>query len=125
MKRRTILVGFIVFALSLMFVFSVSFAQKKVSDVITLKMEGGKLAPVNFPHALHADKQKIECAKCHHKEPDPTQPEQCIKCHPITGAKEGVPVFKDAYHKQCIDCHKEVVAKGNKAPTKCTECHKK
>lgn len=125
MKRRMGLGSFLVCLFSMLLIATIGFAQKKAPDTITLKMEGGKLAPVSFPHSLHVEKQKIECAKCHHKEQDPTQPEQCVKCHPVTGAKEGVPVFKDAYHKQCIDCHKEVVAKGNKAPTKCTECHKK
>ncbi len=117
---------FLFFPIFLFLVLALSvFAQKKAPEVMTLKVEGGKLAPVPFPHALHAEKHKIQCSKCHHKEPDPTQPELCIKCHPVKDAKEGVPLFKDAYHKLCIDCHKEVVAKGNKAPTKCTECHKK
>lgn len=123
--HRRIAVGLIICSFFFFFFTCVSSAQKKAPESVILKMEGGKLAPVTFPHAIHAEKQKIQCAKCHHKDQDPTQPDQCIKCHPPKDAKEGVPVFKDAFHKQCIDCHKEVVAKGNKAPTKCTECHKK
>ncbi len=33
--------------------------------------------------------------------------------------------IKDAYHKNCIECHKQSSAKGVKAPTKCNDCHKK
>jgi predicted CXXCH cytochrome family protein len=123
-KERVIGITVILAFLSLSLV-ALCFAQKKAPETITLKMEGAKLAPVVFPHITHVEKAKIECVKCHHKEKDPAQPEPCAKCHPPKEAKEGAVALKDAFHKQCIDCHKDMVAKGNKAPTKCTECHKK
>ena len=33
-----------------------------------LRLEGGKMPPVTFSHATHVDKNKIDCAKCHHKD---------------------------------------------------------
>lgn len=123
MKKKGLL--FLVSIFTLLLFLSLTYAQKQAPESMILQVEGGKLAPVPFPHSLHTEKAKIDCAKCHHKEKDPTQPEKCIKCHPVTDAPPNVPAFKDAYHKQCIDCHKEVVAKGSKAPTKCAECHKK
>ncbi|MCS7280492.1 MAG: cytochrome c family protein [Desulfobacterota bacterium] len=125
MVIRSFVFGVIVTFLSILILATGSTAQKKIPEVITLKMEGGRLAPVVFNHPLHTDKHKIACDKCHHKDQDPQQPDLCIKCHPAKDGKPGVTLLKDAYHKMCIDCHKEVVAKGIKAPTKCTECHKK
>lgn len=122
MKGRTVILVLALLAVS--YAISTSFAQKQAPDNIILQIEGKRLAPVPFPHALHVDKAKIDCAKCHHADKDPTQPDRCVKCHPVT-APPNVTNYKDAYHKQCIDCHKAVVAKGTKAPTKCAECHKK
>ena len=90
---------------------------------VVIKVDGAKMAPVTFPHAVHVDKVKVECAKCHHKEPD--NPKACKTCHDIKDVKNGAPKIMDAFHKVCQTCHKEQAEKGAKAPTKCNECHKK
>ena len=89
---------------------------------VTIKLDGAKMAPVVFSHAIHIEKAKAECVKCHHK--DAQGPKACTTCH---GKEEkgATPAAKDAFHKLCQTCHKEMVAKGAKAPTKCNECHKK
>lgn len=100
-------------------------AEKKMPDTVTLKLEGAKLAPVTFSHITHTQKVKINCAVCHHKDKDPKEAQPCRTCHQVDGIKDNAPIIKDAFHKQCQTCHKESVAKGVKAPTKCAECHKK
>jgi len=89
---------------------------------IVVRLEGAKMPPVTFSHATHVDKTKIDCVKCHHK--DPKQPKACTTCHG-NEVKGKAPAAKDAFHTTCQGCHKEEAAKGAKAPTKCNECHKK
>jgi len=91
-------------------------------EPVTVKLDGAKMPPVIFSHAVHAESQKIDCVKCHHK--DPQTPKACTTCHGAE-AKGSQPAAKDAFHTRCQTCHKEMAAKGSKAPTKCTECHKK
>ena len=98
------------------------FAADYPKEPVTIKVEGAKMAPVAFPHAVHVDKLKIDCAKCHHK--DAGSPKACTTCHG-SAAKDSTPAAKDAFHTRCQTCHKEMAAKGTAAPTKCNECHKK
>ena len=90
---------------------------------VVVKADGAKMAPVTFPHAVHVDKVKVECVKCHHKDAD--NPKACKTCHDIKEVKDKAPKIQDAFHKVCQTCHKEQAEKGSKAPTKCNECHKK
>ena len=73
-----------------------------------------KLGKVKFSHKKHIGIAG-DCAKCHHLGP----PEiwSCKKCHSAPPTKS-IPKLKEAYHKKCIDCHKE-----KKASTLCTICH--
>ncbi len=83
-----------------------------------------KLMPgVAFPHRKHQKIVNQNCKVCHHMD-DVTDlsPTACSECH---GAMEGVPSFKDAMHKRCQGCHKEMAAQGKPAPVKCTGCHVK
>jgi hypothetical protein len=124
MRKRMFL--FVALLSSIIFVFSlytIVGAQQKMPGPTAIKMDGAKLPPVDFSHSTHVEKSKLECVACHHK--DPKEPQACIKCHPIAGAKDNAPAAKDAYHKQCQTCHKNSSAKGVKAPTACNECHKK
>jgi hypothetical protein len=104
--------------------FNLAWAQKKPADSISLKLEGAKMAPVPFSHPAHIEKVKLDCAICHHKDKNPKEPVSCLQCHQKE-AKDNVPDAKNAFHKQCITCHKESTAKGVTAPVKCNECHKK
>ena len=78
---------------------------------------------VKFNHKKHAETLKVACEKCHHelkgKKPGEV-PKGCKACH--KAAAEGKTLSsKDAYHKDCQECHKQDKAK--KAPTTCTKCH--
>jgi len=91
----------------------VSIAAKATAPTKPLTLKGKTKGPVAFTHVNH----KMDCKECHHKgEPS----DKCEKCH--KPAAEGkTPGLKDAFHKNCMGCHK---AK-KQGPTKCDECHKK
>jgi len=72
-----------------------------------------KMGEVTFPHKMHQDKVG-DCVKCHH---NGVEAGACRSCHDGTKA----PKFKDAAHKLCKDCHKEM----NAGPKGCKDCHKK
>jgi len=119
MKTRTYLITVLLaFVCTFLFAVATASAQKKVPDTVTLKMEKTTLPPVMFSHITHTQKTKINCTVCHHKDSDPKEAQACKVCH------QG-PEAKDVFHKKCQTCHKESTAKGVKAPTQCTECHKK
>jgi hypothetical protein len=106
----------------LLYASTVVYAADNPTQPLVIKVEGAKMAPVTFSHATHVEKEKLECVKCHHK--DPQSPKACTTCHGKE-AKGKTPTVKEAFHTQCQGCHKEMVAKGVVAPTKCNECHKK
>lgn len=89
----------------------------------TLKL--GHLAkvyqPLTFSHETHSMMAE-DCATCHHHTPTGATP-ACGKCHSasMTSKTSGAPPLKDAYHGQCIGCHKDIGA----GPTGCTQCHTK
>ena len=85
----------------------------------------GRLAqvyePLTFSHQTHSLIAE-DCAVCHHHAAA-GETRACGKCHQASsGSKEsGPPALKDAYHQQCIGCHKEI----EMGPRGCTECHTK
>ncbi len=95
-----------------------TYAAEAPKGPVTITADGAKMAPVTFAHEKHA---KVDCAKCHHKDKD--APKACKTCHDVKEVKNGAPKTQDAFHKVCLNCHKEQA--GTKAPTKCNECHKK
>lgn len=120
-----IVLGPAMFVLFVLLVLPGAFAQKKAPESVMLKLEGAKFPPVSFSHPQHTEKAKIGCAECHHKDKNPAEPGGCMPCHDLKDVKNGAPPMKDAYHKNCIECHKQSLAKGVKSPTKCNDCHKK
>jgi hypothetical protein len=116
---------FLIISVCLLCSFNLSFAQKKTSEPLTIGIEGGKLLPVTFSHKTHTEKSKIDCAVCHHRDKNPKEPQSCFKCHPAKDSEDNTPPAKKAFHKMCIACHKESLAKDITAPTKCNECHRK
>lgn len=76
---------------------------------------------VTFSHEMHTLVAE-DCATCHHHSKAGQTP-LCEKCHrPSSDPRDSkIPNLKDAYHRQCIGCHKEM----EMGPTGCTECHAK
>jgi hypothetical protein len=100
---------------------------------------------VQFPHSSHFD---YSCKQCHHTWDGSEQIQGCMTsgCHDldkgfqkIKGDKSGdMLYFKNAYHSQCIGCHKSIKAKNKEielsvsvtkpklmktGPTGCVVCH--
>jgi hypothetical protein len=108
-----------------------------------------KRSPVEFPHGAHFD---FSCKECHHtwEGDEPIMSCQTSGCHDLVESpyvkgekpdpEEVQLYYKNAYHKSCIGCHKEI-NKANKAmaatpgntdagalksgPTSCNACHPK
>jgi DnaJ-class molecular chaperone len=93
-------------------------SSESVAETYTL----GRLAkihePVAFSHEAHTLMAE-DCATCHHHS-EAGQTPSCDKCHGAS-KESGVPGLKDAYHQQCMGCHREM----EMGPTKCAECHTK
>jgi len=79
-------------------------------ETVTLE---AKMGTVTFPHAAHQAKVE-DCTTCHH---NGVEAGACRSCH---GVKPEAPKAKDAFHKLCKGCHKDMGG-----PTSCRDCHKK
>ncbi len=105
---------------------------------------------VNFPHARHFD---VSCVTCHHTWglTEPIVGCMTSGCHDVAevpkrkdgepaGQGAGIDYYKNAYHKLCINCHKEMKVKNlelqksltssskklpKTGPVTCSGCHPK
>ncbi len=95
--------------------------EKTGPETVKLKSLAAVYEPVTFSHDMHSLVAE-DCAVCHHRSPAGQTP-ACSKCHhaSLDSKKSGPPGLKDAYHGQCIGCHKEM----DMGPRGCTECHAK
>ncbi len=105
MKKALVLLVVAAFAATV----CVSVASAKMPSVVKYDT---KLGTVTFDHGAHKSQG---CKTCHHKG---LSAGTCKDCH---GVDDAAPSAKDAFHKQCKGCHKEM----DKGPTKCRECHVK
>jgi hypothetical protein len=98
---------------------------------ITIDDAAKKQPAVTFDHAAHGKLTK--CETCHHTQKGlaagaATEVETCASCH-LTPKDAATPkmsemsMTKNPFHMGCVKCHKD--SKNAKAPTKCTDCHKK
>lgn len=66
--------------------------------------------PVIFSHRIHAEMSEMSggCEMCHHYNP-PGNIVGCDNCHEPVRKRQDIskPDLKGAYHRQCIDCHRE------------------
>ena len=80
-----------------------------------------KYMPVVFSHRIHAEMSEMSggCVICHHYNTSgPIQP--CKNCHEVNRKRDDIskPDLEAAYHRQCINCHREWSHSDN-----CTSCH--
>ena len=142
MKRIIIALG-LMMALLLCWNLFPTIAEEEIASEFTIdyraKFKNSKKPGVRFNHEQHHKEYGIKCEECHHvyengentwKEGDHVA--KCIECHPTdrkdakkrskeAGAK--VHDLKNAFHKNCKDCHKKAIDDGKKAPSQCSECH--
>lgn len=116
-------------------------------DTVVLQELVKLYEPVPFDHRGHAEMAEMwrGCETCHHRHPMPTtrastqpvvlhngatHPAQadadkipaCKSCHEVSDADQGdirMPNLKGAYHRQCLNCHREWMA-----GSACVICHK-
>jgi hypothetical protein len=111
----------------------VDFPQTVVIDTSAGDYEASK-----FPHAkvvarLHRAIEKSElarrfhmktellCTGCHHQTAMGERPPPCSSCHSkASAATEDMPGLRAAYHRQCLECHKQMGIEKQG----CTDCHK-
>jgi len=97
--------------------------ETSAPDVVIMDQLSQIYVPVVFPHKLHADMTDMGggCADCHHRNP-PGRILKCRECHggPSNQANLDQPSLKGAYHRQCLNCHREWDHK-----TDCAICHAK
>jgi len=91
-------------------------------EVVLIDRLSEQYVPVIFAHKLHAQMAEIAggCVVCHHFNPS-RRILACQECHsaasPGNLAKPGL---KGAYHRQCLNCHREWSHE-----TECAVCHAK
>jgi len=87
---------------------------------LMFKTTAGK---VLFDHKTHTSESGYgnACGDCHHtlSEDEYEDAQSCSECHEQDEGDEEVPKRADAFHRQCIDCHKEFEA----GPVECAQCH--
>ena len=94
-----------------------------------------KKGSVKLSHKKHSAEYKVACTECHHeykdgknvwKEGDPVK--KCAACHDPNKKQGKADKLKNAYHKNCKNCHKEL-AKADPSKNlpykKCKDCHEK
>ena len=88
---------------------------------------------VDFPHGTHMEGE-LECTDCHHdykdgknilNEDELEEGNSTVKCAYCHGGKtENDYNLREAFHKQCMGCHRKLDKAGEKTgPRLCGECH--
>ncbi len=82
----------------------------KTPETIVLDQLVNSYGPVYFPHKAHAQMAEMGggCESCHHHNTSgPIL--KCSSCHETSRKRGdiGIPDLKAAYHRLCIDCHRE------------------
>lgn len=89
---------------------------------ILLRELEDRYLPVPFDHKGHAAMAAMTrgCVVCHHFTPEGAAHPACKTCHEPSGARADVqrPGLKGAYHRQCLNCHREW-----SDDNKCETCH--
>jgi len=91
-------------------------------DVLRMGDIASEYGPVVFAHKLHAEMSEMSggCYGCHHYNSTSTGILSCRECHPKSRARAdlSMPDLKGAYHRQCMDCHRQWTH-----ATDCSGCH--
>ncbi len=82
----------------------------------------GQYGPVPFNHRSHAQMAEMSggCYGCHHYNDASLGILSCASCHPAERMRENVslPDLKGAYHRKCLDCHRQWTG-----TPECSSCH--
>lgn len=90
-------------------------------EILKIDVLSNLYEPTIFTHRLHAEMAGMAggCISCHHFNP-PGRVAACRECHDpaATGTDLSKPGLKGAYHRQCLNCHREWSHTND-----CTVCH--
>jgi hypothetical protein len=93
-------------------------------DVLTMGDITSQYGPVLFAHKAHSQMSEMSggCYGCHHYNSTSMAILSCKECHPKSRARAdlSMPDLKGAYHRQCMDCHRQWTHS-----TDCNGCHLK
>ena len=94
---------------------------EQTPELITINQLNDRYGPVYFSHKIHAQMSIMSggCENCHHHNTSgPIL--KCNSCHETSRKRDDVsiPDLKGAYHRQCMDCHREWSHE-----TGCNSCH--
>lgn len=83
---------------------------EQTPELITIDQLSDRYGPVYFSHKIHAQMSEMSggCETCHHHNTSgPIL--KCSTCHSSIRKRDNVsvPDLKAAYHRQCMDCHRE------------------
>jgi hypothetical protein len=103
------------------FMITVNQTPEEGPETVKLDNLSNKYMPVIFSHKIHAQMSQMSggCRGCHHyNTAGPILP--CVDCHVVERKREDLskPDLQAAYHRQCINCHKEW-----SHSTDCNSCH--
>ena len=120
------------------FLFSAVLPQKSISssapDSVVIDSQQYKKktkGSLSFSHGDHI-KSGATCTECHHeykdganvwKEGDAVK--KCGECHDGEKKNGNAPNLKNAFHNQCMECHKGIGDEAKAPVKKCNSCHKK
>jgi hypothetical protein len=93
--------------------------HRKIVQTLVKNIKNDKLA--NY---FHTEKGTV-CQGCHHYSPADQKPPACESCHgiPFNENDPFKPGLMAAYHRQCMECHREMGLE-KPAATDCTACHR-
>ncbi len=74
--------------------------------------------PVSFSHSNHVSIEG-RCEVCHHHSSGIEKTPPCRECHGQPSGKLNQPGLKGAYHRQCMNCHRQMGG----GPLGCEDCH--
>lgn len=90
--------------------------------LVLMDSKDGQYGPVVFSHRTHAQMTGMMggCYGCHHYNDVALNILSCRSCHPSERKRENVnvPDLKGAYHRQCMDCHRQWTGS-----PECSSCH--
>ena len=94
---------------------------EQTPELIIIDQLSNRYSPVYFSHRIHAQMSEMSggCKGCHHYNTSgPIL--KCSNCHDVSRKREdvSVPDLNGAYHRQCVDCHREW-----SRTTDCNSCH--
>lgn len=123
MEKRELKPAFIL-AATLFLVAVISYSLPAKTPEQPLRMMFQSVAGrVLFDHHVHRGDlgYGLSCRDCHHElKNGDGKPRPCAECHRAGTAKEPKTLNRaDAFHAQCVNCHKEYDA----GPMECAGCH--